>query len=133
MIIMTGDYASDQACAKIKEVSNRPPPEIMAAFQVLSGKWTLIVLCHLSKGTYRFNELKRAIPGVTQHMLTGTLRELETNRLIQRTIFPEVPLRVEYELSAHGRSLRPVIEALFDWGRLHLDELDRLEKKTKGG
>jgi len=129
---MTGDYASDQACAKIKEVSNRPPPEIMAAFQVLSGKWTLIVLCHLSKGTYRFNELKRAIPGVTQHMLTGTLKELETNRLIQRTIFPEVPLRVEYQLSAHGRSLRPVIEALFDWGRLHLDELDRLEKKTKG-
>lgn len=99
---------------------------------MLSGKWTLIVLCHLSKGTYRFNELKRAIPGVTQHMLTGTLRELETNRLIQRTIFPEVPLRVEYQLSAHGRSLRPVIEALFDWGRLHLDELDRLEKKTKG-
>lgn len=127
---MTGDYASDQACAKIKEVSNRPPPEIMAAFQVLSGKWTLIVLCHLSKGTYRFNELKRAIPGVTQHMLTGTLKELETNRLIQRTIFPEVPLRVEYQLSAHGRSLRPVIEALFDWGRLHLDELDRLEKKN---
>ena len=65
-------------------------------------------------------------------MLTGTLRELETNRLIQRTIFPEVPPRVEYQMTAHGKSLRPLIEALFEWGRLHLDEQDRLENKSKG-
>lgn len=129
---MTVGCGNDQTCSNIKDVSNRPPPEITAALEVLSGKWTLIVLCHLSRGTYRFNELKKAIPSITQHMLTGTLRELETNRLIQRIIFPEVPPRVEYQMTAHGKSLRPLIEALFEWGRLHLDEQDRLENKSKG-
>lgn len=64
-------------------------------------------------------------------MLTGTLRELKTNRLIQRTIFPEVPPRVEFQMTAHGKSLRPLIEALFEWGRLHLDEQGCLENKSK--
>ena len=97
-----------------------PPVEIRAALKVLSGKWTLMILCQLSKRTVRFNELKRSIPGVTQHMLTARLRELERSGLISRKVFAEVPPRVEYAMSAHGRSLKPVIEVLRHWGRLHL-------------
>lgn len=97
-----------------------PPPEIKAALKVLSGKWTLMILCQLTKRVVRFNELKRTIPGITQHMLTSSLRELEANGIIQHTIYAEVPPRVEYKMTPHGRSLKPVIEALADWGSLHL-------------
>lgn len=98
-----------------------PPPEISAALQALSGKWTLIILCQLAKGMARFSELKKSIPGITQHMLTTSLRELEANDLVQRTIYAEVPPRVEYQLTQHGRSLKPLIEALADWGRRHME------------
>lgn len=97
-----------------------PPPEISTALKVLSGKWTLMILCQLAKRMARFNELKRTIPGITQHMLTTSLRELEANGLVQRTIYAEVPPRVEYKMTPHGRSLKPVIEALAHWGTLHL-------------
>ena len=97
-----------------------PPPEISAALKVLSGKWTLMILFQLSKRVSRFNELKRTIPGITQHMLTTSLRELEANDLVQRTIYAEVPPRVEYRMTPHGRSLKPVIEALAQWGSFHL-------------
>jgi DNA-binding HxlR family transcriptional regulator len=107
-------------CVSDRDLLDGPPPEIKAALKVLSGKWTLMILCQLSKRVARFNELKRTIPGITQHMLTTSLRELEANGLVQRTIFAEVPPRVEYRMTPHGRSLKPVIEALAHWGSLHL-------------
>lgn len=81
-----------------------------------------MILCQLSKRVARFNELKRTIPGITQHMLTASLRELEANGIVKRTIYAEVPPRVEYQMTPHGRSLKPVIEALAHWGRLHLKQ-----------
>lgn len=101
-------------------VLGSPSPEIRAALKVLSGKWTLMILCQLSKRTARFNELRRTIPGITQHMLTSSLRDLEGAGVVNRTVYAEVPPRVEYAMTAHGRSLKPVIEALAHWGRLHL-------------
>ncbi len=98
-----------------------PPLEIRTALKVLSGKWTLMILCQLSKRTVRFNELKRSIPGVTQHMLTARLRELERSGLISRKVYAEVPPKVDYSMTPHGRSLKPVIETLGQWGRLHLN------------
>jgi DNA-binding HxlR family transcriptional regulator len=117
---MTIKRRVEDPCVSDRDLLDGPPPEIKAALKVLSGKWTLMILCQLSKRVARFNELKRTIPGITQHMLTTSLRELEANGLVQRTIFAEVPPRVEYRMTPHGRSLKPVIEALAHWGSLHL-------------
>src|SRR5882757_11567021 len=97
-----------------------PPPEIAATLAVLEGKWKILILWQLARRSCRFNELKRAIPGVSQHMLTLHLRELEEEGILTRTGFAEVPPRVVYELTGHGRTLRPLMLALEKWGRSHL-------------
>jgi DNA-binding HxlR family transcriptional regulator len=117
---MTVKANKTMSCVLERDLLDGPPPEIQAALKVLSGKWTLMILCQLAKRVARFNELKRTIPGITQHMLTTSLRELEANGLVQRTIYAEVPPRVDYRLTPHGRSLKPVIEAMAHWGSLHL-------------
>lgn len=79
-------------------------------------KWSILVLLELKKrGTLRFNELNKCIPDISQKMLTSTLRTLEADSLIKRTIFPEVPPRVEYRLTNIGESLLPHIQTLVDW------------------
>jgi DNA-binding HxlR family transcriptional regulator len=90
------------------------------ALSLIDGKWKIVILYKLLRGTLRFNELRRQIPAVTQRMLTNQLRELEADGLLIRTVYPEVPPRVEYSLSARGRSLEPVIMALKNWGDLNL-------------
>lgn len=92
----------------------------MAAIEVLGGRWNLIVLYWLADGTRRFSDLQRLIPDVTHKMLTSTLRQLESADLVDRRIYAEVPPRVEYSLSDHGRSAQPVIEAVHRWGHQHL-------------
>jgi DNA-binding HxlR family transcriptional regulator len=91
--------------------------EFDAALRMLTGKWKGEILYRLSQRTYRFGELKRAIPGITQHMLTTQLRELEADGLIERTVFAEVPPRVEYAVTDAARALRPVFDALFRWSQ----------------
>jgi DNA-binding HxlR family transcriptional regulator len=96
--------------------------------QVLSrvgDKWTVLVVMLLRPGPRRFNELKREIGGVSQRMLTLTLRGLERDGLVTRTVFPTVPPRVDYELTALGHSLLVPIEALGTWVFAHLDAIDR--------
>ena len=79
-------------------------------------KWSILVLLHLKKnGKMRFNELSRNIPDISQKMLTVTLRTLEADNLITRTIYPEIPPRVEYQLTEMGDSLMPHIQTLIDW------------------
>jgi DNA-binding HxlR family transcriptional regulator len=100
-----------------------PPPEpcpLTAALEVLGGRWNLIVLYWLADGTHRFSDLQRLIPDVTHKMLTSTLRQLEAAGMVDRRVYPEVPPRVEYSLSDHGRSAQPVIEAVRRWGHMHL-------------
>jgi DNA-binding HxlR family transcriptional regulator len=103
-----------------------PPPasdiaglnaQVREAFAVFGGKWKLEILWVLSQRMHRFNELRRAIPGVTQHMLTAQLRELEQDGLVERTIHPEVPPRVEYRITAEALRLEPVFSAIFAWMR----------------
>lgn len=110
---------NEAPCENIGELPV-PPPEIDATLSVLGGKWKLLILWQLVNRPYRFNELRRAIAGVSQHMLTTQLRELESQGVISRTIYPEVPPRVEYALTEHGKSLRSVMEALAEWGQVHL-------------
>ena len=86
---------------------------------VIGGKWKSLILFHLMSGTQRFNELRRLIPDVTQRMLTLQLRELETDRVIHREIYREVPPKVEYSLTALGNTLVPLISAMREWGAIH--------------
>lgn len=109
----------DDECGRYATL-REPPPEIAATLSVLDGKWKMLILWQLFRRTCRFNELRRAIPGVSQHMLTVQLRDLESEGIITRTVFPEVPPRVEYALTPHGQTLGPVIHALLKWGETHL-------------
>lgn len=89
--------------------------EMRRAFGLLSGKWKLEIMWLLNQRVYRFGELRKAIPGITQHMLTTQLRELESDGLVSRTVFAEVPPRVEYEITVKARGLGPTMEALTAW------------------
>jgi len=89
--------------------------EMRRAFALLSGKWKLEIMWLLNARVYRFGELRKAIPGITQHMLTAQLRDLEADGLISRTVFAEVPPRVEYEMTRKARGLGPTMEALTAW------------------
>jgi DNA-binding HxlR family transcriptional regulator len=93
--------------------------EMRRAFALLSGKWKLEIMWLLNQRIYRFNELRKAIPGITQHMLTAQLRELEADGLVSRTVFAEVPPRVEYEITVKARGLGPTMEALTAWWNEH--------------
>ena len=79
---------------------------------VMGGKWKPVIVHFLMQGTKRFNELRRLIPGVTQQMLTLQLRELECDGILHREVYPQVPPKVEYSLTARGRSLRPILRAM---------------------
>lgn len=101
---------------------------------LLDGKWKGVILFHLQEGLLRFGELRRKMPRITQRMLTKQLRALEEDGLITRTVYPEVPPRVEYALSPTGQRLRPVIDALRAWGKEHkarLEAADAASQKPK--
>jgi DNA-binding HxlR family transcriptional regulator len=94
---------------------------VEAAVEVIGGKWKLVILRQLTEGTRRFGELDRALAGITPRMLTRQLRELEADRLIRRTVYPQVPPKVEYSLTDTGESLRDIIDRLEQWGRRYRD------------
>jgi DNA-binding HxlR family transcriptional regulator len=83
---------------------------------VIGGRWRAVILFYLLDGPKRFSELRRAIPNVSQRMLTQDLRSLESAGIVERTVFAEVPPRVEYALTPLGKRLRPSIRALLAWG-----------------
>ena len=93
---------------------------VEATLDLIDGKWKGVILYHLLDDTIRFNELKRRLSRITQRMLTRQLRELEADGLIHREIYAEVPPRVEYSLTALGRSLEPVVRMLWTWGNQYL-------------
>lgn len=98
----------------VGRAAQRCPVEL--AMEVVGGKWKLVILEHLGTGVHRFGELQRALPGVTARMLTRQLRELEADGIVGRTVYAEVPPKVEYRLSDLGRSLAPVLGGLRHWG-----------------
>jgi DNA-binding HxlR family transcriptional regulator len=93
---------------------------LTAAIMAIGGKWNLICLYWLDSGTHRFNELRRLMPDISHKVLTSTLRTLEREGLISRTVYAEVPSRVEYSISAHGETVRPIIQAVRAWGHEHI-------------
>ena len=95
---------------------------ILHVFRRIGGKWKLPILWHLAdQETVRYNELKRSVRGVTNMMLTKCLRELEDFGLVHRRQYNEIPPKVEYSLTERGKKLLPALEALYAWGREHLD------------
>ena len=95
---------------------------VEATLEVIGGKWKVLILYHLStNGTHRFAELRRRITGVSERMLTQQLRELERAGIVQRQVFPEVPVKVEYSLSHYGTTLQPILDVLSVWGSNHLN------------
>ncbi|WP_180901125.1 winged helix-turn-helix transcriptional regulator [Martelella soudanensis] len=89
---------------------------VEAALRFLEGRWKLVILFHLFGGTVmRFSELERAIPEVSQKMLIQQLRALETDGIVRRVVYPEVPPRVEYRLTDWGQALCPALDALLTW------------------
>lgn len=96
---------------------------IEVTLDVIGGKWKPVILCHLGNGPLRTSALKRCIPEITQKMLTQQLRELETDGIVHREIFPQVPPKVEYSLTDSGASLRNVLIAMSTWGTTHIQNL----------
>lgn len=86
---------------------------------VIGGKWKALLVYRLLSGPLRFSELKRLVPDITEKMLTQQLRELQRVGVLDRTVFAEVPPRVEYCVTEHGATLRPVLAAMCEWGRSH--------------
>ena len=86
---------------------------------IIGGKWKGMIIYHLLKGPKRFTELKRLMPTITQRMLTLQLRELEKDRIVQRDIFAEVPVRVEYSVTHIGKSLENLFSKINEWGKFY--------------
>jgi DNA-binding HxlR family transcriptional regulator len=95
---------------------------------IVADKWTSLLIVALVPGTKRFQQLKREIGGITQKMLTQTLRSLERNGLVERRAYATVPPRVEYTLTRLGHTLSETLEALQDWSVAHVDEIQRARK-----
>ncbi|MEU4571256.1 winged helix-turn-helix transcriptional regulator [Nonomuraea sp. ATR24] len=89
----------------------------------LGDRWTVLVLVELAKGTRRFRELERAIPGISQRMLTVTTKRLCRDGLVERTVYPTIPPRTDYRLTEMGASLAGMVSALADWSRDHKDAI----------
>ena len=99
-----GAYTCHSACS------------VEAALDVIGGKWKGVIVFQLLSGTKRFNELYRSFQGITHQMLTVQLRELEEDGVVHRTIYPEVPPKVEYSLTPFGQSLQPILLLMREWG-----------------
>jgi DNA-binding HxlR family transcriptional regulator len=95
----------------------------------IGDKWSVLVVVELAVGVRRFRRLQRAIPGISQRMLTLTVRRLERDGLVARTVYPTVPARVEYELTAMGHDLTHLVKALADWSADHRDAIAEARRR----
>lgn len=98
------------------EKENLPECPVATTVQLIGSKWKLLILRNLRVRPWRFNELKRDLNGISQKVLTESLRSMEEDGIIICTVYPEVPVRTEYSLSETGKSMLPIIEAMEAWG-----------------
>ncbi|MCD7764022.1 MAG: helix-turn-helix transcriptional regulator [Lachnospiraceae bacterium] len=100
----------------MKTKDELPACPVATTVSLIGSKWKLLIMRNLLARPWRFNELRRDLEGISQKVLTDSLRSMEEDGIITRTVYPEVPPRVEYALSELGESMRPVIKAMEDWG-----------------
>lgn len=93
-----------------------PPCPVATTLMLIGNKWKIFIIQQLMDKPFRFSELRRAIPGISEKVLTDNLRALEKDGLITRTVFPEIPPHTEYALSDLGETMRPIIESMATWG-----------------
>ncbi len=93
-----------------------PECPVATTVQLIGSKWKILILRNLLQRPWRFNELKKSLEGISQKVLTDSLRSMEADGIITRTVYPEVPPRVEYALNDLGQSMRPIITAMEEWG-----------------
>lgn len=99
-----------------------PACPVATTVQMIGSKWKLLIMRNLLQRPWRFNELKKDLEGISQKVLTDSLRSMEADGIITRTVYPEVPPRVEYALSELGESMRPIIKAMEIWGAAYKRE-----------
>jgi DNA-binding HxlR family transcriptional regulator len=99
---------------------------------IIGGKWKMLILWYLGKeGTKRFGELRTLMPGITQRMLVNQLRELEDHLIVHREVYPVVPPKVEYSLTEHGKSLLPILDAMYEWGKNYINNVIEQDTEDK--
>ena len=123
--VTTGDPnpAPLERCAQ----AHREDPGIRAIHGRLGDKWSLLVIVELTHGPLRFRQLQRAVGGISQRMLTLTVRHLERDGLVRRTVYPTVPAQVDYRLTEMGASLTHLLKALADWSLAHRKDIARAQ------
>ena len=103
----------------MKTKDELPECPVATTVQLIGSKWKLLILRNLLVRPWRFNELRKGLDGISQKVLTDSLRSMEEDGIITRTVFPEVPPRVEYALSELGESMRPIIKSMEDFGNYY--------------
>ncbi len=100
-----------------------PACPVATTVQMIGSKWKLLIMRNLFIRPWRFNELQRSLEGISQKVLTDSLRSMEADGIITRTVYPEVPPRVEYALSDLGETMRPIISAMEQWGKAYKEQM----------
>ncbi|MEM7714749.1 MAG: helix-turn-helix domain-containing protein [Cyanobacteria bacterium P01_A01_bin.68] len=106
--------------SKVENSKKMVSCEVEITLQIIGGRWKVLIIRELLLGVRRFGELQRALPGVTQKMLTQQLREMEQDGIVHREVYPEIPPKVEYSLTPLGESLQPILLAMHEWGAKQL-------------
>ena len=120
---MTKEIHMSKQLARYAKKASDYGCSVEAALDVIGGKWKGVVLFHLLEDTRRFGELQRLIPSITRRMLTRSLRELESQGLVHREVYRQVPPKVEYSLTEYGQTLKPIIKSLRAWGDEYIKRL----------
>ena len=100
-----------------------PACPVATTVQMIGSKWKLLIMRNLLLRPWRFNDLQRSLEGISQKVLTDSLRSMEADGIITRTVYPEVPPRVEYALSDLGETMRPIISAMEQWGKAYKEQM----------
>ena len=109
----------------MKTKDELPDCPVATTVSLIGSKWKLLIMRNLLVRPWRFNELQKSLDGISQKVLTDSLRSMEADGIITRTVYPEVPPRVEYALSELGESMRPIIKSMEAWGNNYKQELEK--------
>lgn len=107
----------------MKTKEELPECPVATTVSIISSKWKLLIIRNLLERPWRFNELKKDLEGISQKVLTDSLRTMEEDGIITKTVYPEVPPHVEYALSELGESMRPILDAMKEWGTEYKNNL----------
>lgn len=116
-----------EVCRVIKK-QELPACPVATTVQLIGSKWKLLIMRNLLVRPWRFNELQRSLDGISQKVLTDSLRSMESDGIVIRTVYPEVPPRVEYSLSELGETMRPIIKVMEQWGTEYKKKMEQIKE-----